>query len=84
MRGLVAGVLALTLPTLAATSHSEVFDFSRAVAVIWLILFVASPLTYGSILVLRRGERVSGGRRWTPAHGWRSACSPSRSRPSAC
>jgi hypothetical protein len=62
VRGLVAGVLALTLPTLAATLiHSEVFDFSRAVAVIWLILFVASPLTYGSILVLRRTARVAGG-----------------------
>jgi hypothetical protein len=36
VRGLVAGVLALTLPTLAATLiHSEVFDFSRPVAVIW-------------------------------------------------
>jgi hypothetical protein len=62
VRGLVAAVLALTLPTLAATLiHSEVFDFSRAAAVIWLILFVASPLTYGSILVSRRAQRVSGG-----------------------
>ena len=62
VRGLVAGVLALTLPTLAATLiHSEVFDFSRPVAVIWLILFVASPLTYGSILVSRRALRVGGG-----------------------
>jgi hypothetical protein len=62
VRGLVAAVLALTLPTLAATLiHSEVFDFSRAAAVIWLILFVASPLTYGSILVLRRAEGGAGG-----------------------
>ena len=62
VRGLVAAVLALTLPTLTATLiHSEVFDFSRPVAVIWLILFVGSPLTYGSILLMRRSVRVDGG-----------------------
>jgi hypothetical protein len=62
VRGLVAAVLGLTLPTLTATLvHSEVFDFGRAAAVIWLVLFVASPATYGTILVLRRRERVAGG-----------------------
>jgi hypothetical protein len=56
-RGLCVGVLALTLPTLAATfAHREVFDFSRALAVIWVILFIGSPLTYATILVLLRRE----------------------------
>jgi hypothetical protein len=59
VRGLVAGVLGLTLPTLTATLvHSEVFDFGRPVAVIWLLLFIASPATYGTILFLRRREPV--------------------------
>jgi hypothetical protein len=62
VRGLVAGVLGLTLPTLTATLvHSEVFDFGRPVAVIWLLLFVASPATYGTILLLRRREPVVAG-----------------------
>ena len=57
VRGLVAAVLGLTLPTLVATLvHSEVFDFSRPVAVVWLVLFVGSPMTYGTILLLRRRE----------------------------
>jgi hypothetical protein len=56
-RGLCVGVLALTLPTLAATiAHRDVFDFSRTLAVIWIILFVASPLTYSWILVALRRE----------------------------
>jgi hypothetical protein len=56
-RGLCAGALALTLPTLAATiAHRDVFDFSRALAVIWVILFVASPLTFAAILVALRRE----------------------------
>jgi hypothetical protein len=56
-RGLCVGALALTLPTLAATiAHRDVFDFSRALAVIWVILFVASPLTFAAILVALRRE----------------------------
>jgi hypothetical protein len=63
VRGLVAGVLGLTLPTLIATLvHSEVFDFGRPVAVIWLLLFVGSPATYGTILLLRLREPVAAGR----------------------
>jgi hypothetical protein len=63
VRGLVAAVLGLTIPTLTATLvHSEVFDFSRPVAVIWLLLFIGSPLTYGTILVLRRSEDAGGPR----------------------
>jgi hypothetical protein len=62
VRGLVAAVLALTVPTLTATLvHSDVFDFSRAVAVVWIVLFVGSPLTYGTILFLRRRVAVDPG-----------------------
>jgi hypothetical protein len=62
VRPLVAAVLALTLPTLVATLvHSEVFDFSRPIAIAWLILFAASPATYGTILLLRLHERVDPG-----------------------
>ena len=62
VRGLVAAVLGLTLPTLVATLvHSEVFDFSRPVAIVWLLLFVGSPATYGTILVLRRHEHAPPG-----------------------
>jgi hypothetical protein len=56
-RGLAAGVLALTLPTLAATlAHRDVFDFARPLAVIWLVLFTASPLIHAWILVALRDE----------------------------
>ena len=61
-RGLCVGALALTLPTLAATiAHRDVFDFSRALAVIWVILFVASPLTFAAILVALRREGAAPG-----------------------
>jgi hypothetical protein len=57
VRGVVAAVLGLTVPMLAATIvHEDVFTFSRPVAVVWVVLFVASPLTYGAVLVLRRDE----------------------------
>ncbi len=56
VRPLCFGVLALTLPTIAFTiHHEEVFDFGRWQAVAWVILFVASPLAFGTILVLQRG-----------------------------
>jgi hypothetical protein len=59
-RGLCIGVLALTLPTLGATvKHHDVFDFGRWQAVAWVVLFVASPIAYGTILFLQRG-RVTG------------------------
>jgi hypothetical protein len=61
-RGLVLAVLALTLPTLVATLvHAEVFDFSRAVAIVWIVLFVASPLIHATVLYLRRGVHVERG-----------------------
>src|SRR5215210_251081 len=57
VRGLVAGALGLTLPTLTATLvHSEVFDFGRPVAVIWLVLLAGSPATFGTILLMRLHE----------------------------
>jgi hypothetical protein len=56
-RGLCAGVLALTVPTLAATAkHHDVFDFGRWQAVAWVGLFVASPVAYGTMLWMKRGE----------------------------
>ena len=62
VRGLVVAVLGLTLPTLVATLvHQEVFDFSRPVAVVWIVLFVGSPATFGTILFLRRRVRVDPG-----------------------
>ena len=62
VRGLVVAVLGLTLPTLVATLvHAEVFDFSRAIAIVWIVLFVGSPATFGTILLLRRRVRVDRG-----------------------
>ena len=57
VRGLVAGTLALTIPMLSVTFfHLEVFDFGRWQAWAWVLLFVASPLSFGTILWLRRGS----------------------------
>jgi hypothetical protein len=51
VRGLAAAVLARTLPTLAATYlHRDVFDFDRLFAVAWVVLFVASPVTFALLL----------------------------------
>jgi hypothetical protein len=59
-RGLCLGVLALTVPTLIATvKHHDVFDFGRWQAVLWVTLFIAAPVAYGTILFLQRG-RVTG------------------------
>ncbi len=55
VRGLAAGTLALTLPILAVTFiHLEAFDFARWQAWAWIILFIASPLAFGTVLLLRR------------------------------
>ncbi len=57
MRPLCFGVLAFTIPTLAATAyHEEVFDFGRWQAVAWVGLFVAAPIAYGTLLYLQRGR----------------------------
>jgi hypothetical protein len=54
-RGLCVAVFGLTLPTLVATlHHRQVFDFDRWQAVLWLVLFVASPLLFGLALLLAR------------------------------
>jgi hypothetical protein len=51
VRGLAAAVLAFTLPTLAATYlHRDAFDFSRPAAQAWVVLFVASPVTFSLLL----------------------------------
>jgi hypothetical protein len=57
VRGLCVGVLALTVPTLIGTArHHEVFDFDRVLALAWVLLFVVSPLAYGTVLFLQRGK----------------------------
>ncbi|HEX2153117.1 MAG TPA: hypothetical protein VHL52_03970 [Acidimicrobiia bacterium] len=70
VRGLVAGTLALTLPILGATfTHVGVFDFRRWQAWGWVLLFVASPAFFGTVLwrrlraVLPEGERLAPGAR---------------------
>jgi hypothetical protein len=55
VRGLVAGTLALTLPMLVVTFvHLDVFDFGRWQAWAWVLLFAASPISFGTVLLLRR------------------------------
>jgi hypothetical protein len=57
VRGLCVGVLALTIPTLVGTvRHDEVFDFDRVQAFAWIVLFVVSPLAFGTVLFLQRGK----------------------------
>ncbi|HEX6235249.1 MAG TPA: hypothetical protein VFZ63_19125 [Jiangellaceae bacterium] len=54
-RSLVAASVALTVPTLIATFiHLDVFDFSRWQAVAWLVLFIAAPLFWTTMLVVNR------------------------------
>jgi len=56
-RGLCVGVLALTIPTVFFTiRHHDVFDFGRWQAIAWLVLFVAAPIAYGTILYVQRGQ----------------------------
>jgi hypothetical protein len=51
VRGLAAAVLAFTVPTLIATYlHRDIFDFSRLMATAWVVLFIASPLTFALLL----------------------------------
>jgi hypothetical protein len=57
-RVLVTGTLALTLPVLAVTfAHLDVFDFGRWQAWAWVLLFISSPISFGTILALRRHTR---------------------------
>jgi hypothetical protein len=51
VRGLAAAVLAFTVPTLVATYlHRDIFDFSRLMAIAWVVLFIASPITFALLL----------------------------------
>jgi len=62
-RGLCIGVLALTVPTVIATArHHDLFDLDRWQAVAWVVLFVASPIAFGTILYLQRGRVARAGR----------------------
>lgn len=54
------GILAFTLPTVVATmKHRELFDWSRWQAVVWVALFVGSPVAFSSILYVLRGRAPS-------------------------
>lgn len=62
VRGLVIGTLALTLPILVSTfTHMGVFDFDRWQAWGWVVLFVASPLAFGTVILRMRGEAEGSG-----------------------
>jgi hypothetical protein len=55
VRGLAAAVLAFTVPTLVATYlHRDIFDFSRIMAIAWVVLFIASPITFALLLWFSR------------------------------
>ena len=64
VRGLVVATLALTLPMLAATFvHLDAFDFGRWQAWGWVLLFLASPVSFGAVLIQRgRPTQVDGQR----------------------
>ena len=67
-RGICFGILAFTLPTLAATvRHRDLFDWGRVQALAWVALFVGAPLAFSSFLYLQRGRRSDGG---NPLPGW--------------
>lgn len=70
-RGICFGILAFTLPTLAATvRHRDLFDWGRWQALAWVALFVGSPLAFTSFLYLQRGQRSAGG---NPLPSWTRA-----------
>jgi hypothetical protein len=61
-RGLVAGTLALTIPIIVVTfAHLDVFDFGRWQAWAWVALFIASPVSFGALLYVRRGLHAAVG-----------------------
>jgi len=63
-RAICVGILAFTLPTLVATvNHRDLFDWDRAQAIAWVVLFTGSPITFASFLYLRRGEVTAQGDR---------------------
>lgn len=55
IRALCFGGLGLTVPTLVATIYDrDVFDFSRFLALTWLVLFIVSPFVFAGILIVQR------------------------------
>ena len=57
-RGLCVAVLGLAAPTLVATAHHrDVFDFGRWQAIAWVVLFVASVFSFGTLDLRRRRDR---------------------------
>lgn len=62
VRGLAIGTLALSLPMLVSTfTHLDVFDFDRWQAWGWVVLFIASPLAFGTVILRMRGEAEGSG-----------------------
>jgi hypothetical protein len=61
--------LAFTLPTIAATYlHRDIFDFDRLFAIAWVVLFIASPVTFALLLWSgRRAQPPPGDPRVHPA-----------------
>lgn len=58
VRGLAAAVLAFTIPTVIATFlHRDIFDFTRLMAMAWVVLFIASPITFALLLWSGRHAR---------------------------
>ena len=58
VRGVCFGILAFTLPTVAATiRHADLFDWGRWQALAWAALFVGSPLAFSWFLFVQRGRR---------------------------
>jgi hypothetical protein len=60
-RGICFGILAFTLPTLAATvRHRDLFEWDRGQALAWIALFAGSPLAFSSFLYLLRARAPHG------------------------
>jgi hypothetical protein len=55
VRPLCFAALGLTVPTLVATLYdSDVFDFGRVLAIVWLVLFTVSPIVFIGLLWVQR------------------------------
>ena len=55
VRSLCYAAVGLTVPTLVSTIYdSDVFDFSRFLAIMWVILFTVSPLVFIALLWVQR------------------------------
>jgi len=57
VRALCFAALGLTVPTLLATLYdSDVFDFGRLLAIVWIVLFTVSPIVFIGLLWVQRHE----------------------------